>query len=115
MLHFQGDFTIVEDGTQLGGHGGFYSQPFRASKNTFIDSRASFRYLSQDGFSATNMNLKAEIGHSWGYLADQRGLEAYGSIGLEWASVSIDSDFGNSSDSDTDIAIMIGILYNDIL
>ena len=114
-FYYKGYFSLIEKGTAIGGHGGYYTRPFRKSKNTFIDARAALLMVSQDYLDSTTTNVYGEIGHGWARFLNKKGLELYGAVGLEYSSTNVSIDVTSTSESysDVDLRITIGIQYGD--
>ncbi|NRA64755.1 MAG: hypothetical protein HRU19_09765 [Pseudobacteriovorax sp.] len=116
-FHYRFDLIVFDEANAYQFSGGYQNHPFRSSKNTFIDFKGAYRLFKADNFDVSNLSLIAEIGHGWPTFADVRGLEIFGSIGIEYSSVSADLDDNisqESSDSDADIRLVIGVLYKNV-
>lgn len=100
----------IEDGLVTQVHLGHYSRPFFSSKNSFIDVRAAYELADTDTADTNTFGLIGGIGHGWANFTGKRGLELYGSLGLEYTLQNVST----ADESSTDLAprIMVGILYH---
>lgn len=111
-FYYKGSVSMIEDGQSLGVHGGFYSRPFLATRNTFIDLRGEYSVVSQNSLDSSFTTLSAEIGQGWARFLKRKGLELYGALGFEYSKVDTSIGDGVLTQSDTGMRISIGLQYH---
>lgn len=110
-IHYKLAVTIYDQAQSYHLGTGYYTHPFRRSRNSFLDFRGQYNYFDGNGFNVSNLSLIALVGHGWANFAEVEGLEIHGGIGFEYGNYSFD---GNS-DSDVDLRIELRALYQSIL
>ncbi|SMF11034.1 hypothetical protein [Pseudobacteriovorax antillogorgiicola] len=115
-IHYTAYGTVGDGLTVFGANAGYYTRPFRRSKNTFVDSKFAYQLVNtDDDVTINSLNLRGEIGHGWANFAEVKGLELYGSLGLEYASINVSTSVAeqaDTSESDVDLRIVLGVLYH---